>query len=103
LSQDDLLSSTQMMEYCKKTLDKWQMQTLERQIEAAKAMVQARTAWRIEGTLREFPKFQPVNLWFDFPVHRIDQSGALGDVEPEVEKPMWQRGRESRKKQSEQA
>lgn len=103
LSQDDLLSSTQMMEYCKKTLDKWQMQTLERQIEAAKAMVQARTAWRIEGTLREFPKVQPVNLWFDFPVHRIDQSGALGDVEPEVEKPMWQRGRESRKKQSEQA
>ena len=26
------------------------------------------TAWRIEGTLREFARFDPVNLWFDYPV-----------------------------------
>lgn len=101
LSQDDLLSSVQMLDYCRKTLDKWQMQTLERQIEQAKALVQTRTAWRIEGTLREFPKFEPVNLWFDYPVHRVDPSGALGDIEPEAEKPAWQRAREARKKQAE--
>lgn len=30
------------------------------------------TAWRCEGTLREFAGFKPVNLWFDYPLHFID-------------------------------
>lgn len=30
------------------------------------------TAWRIEGTLREFAAFKPVNIWFDHPIHEID-------------------------------
>ena len=62
LSQDDLLSSTQMLGYCEAHLDKWQKIALDKQITAAKVAVQARTAWRIEGTLREFPKFEPVNM-----------------------------------------
>ena len=36
LSQDDLLSSTQMMNYCQNMLDKWQMQALGRLVEEAK-------------------------------------------------------------------
>ena len=53
---------------------------LELSLTQAKKAVQQRTAWRIEGTLREFPRFSPVNLWFDFPVHLPDSSGALGDL-----------------------
>ncbi|MGN0276777.1 MAG: AAA family ATPase [Hominisplanchenecus sp.] len=102
LSQDDLLSSTQMVNYCREHLDKWQMRALEKQIESAKKAVKARTAWRIEGTLREFPKFEPVNLWFDYPVHRIDQVGSLKDLQLEVEKPAWLKGKEVRKKQGDQ-
>ena len=103
LSQDDLLSSVQMLDYCREHLDKWQMKALERQIEETKKTVKAKTAWRIEGTLREFPKFEPVNLWFDYPVHRIDQVGSLKDLQLETSnKPMWQKGKEMRKKQSEQ-
>lgn len=102
LSQDDLCSSVQIMDYCKSHLDKWQMKALERQIEDVKNRVQARTAWRIEGTLREFPKFPPVNLWFDYPVHRIDQVGSLQDIQPEDQKPAWQKGAEMRKKQAEE-
>lgn len=98
LSQDDLCSSTQMMEYCRSRLDKWQMQALERQIEAAKKQLQGRSAWRLEGTLREFQKFEPVNVWFDYPIHRLDPSGALQDIQPDEEKPAWQRGAESNKK-----
>ena len=45
--------------------------------------VQAITAWRIEGTLREFPKFPPVNLWFHYPVHQVDEVGILSDIDPE--------------------
>lgn len=98
LSQDDLLSSVQMLAYCKEHLDKWQMKALERQIEATKARVKTLTAWRIEGTLREFPKFDPVNLWFDYPAHRLDDVGSLKDIHPDAEKPPWQRGTEKIKK-----
>lgn len=98
LSQDDLCSSFQMLNYCKEKLDKWQMAALERNIEAAKAKVKGMTAWRIEGTLREFSKFEPQNLWFNYPIHVVDQSGVLGDIQPEAEKPPWQKGSTKNKK-----
>lgn len=34
-------------------------------------------AFRITGTLREFPAFRPVNLWFRYPVHKVDDTGLL--------------------------
>lgn len=98
LSQDDLLSSAKMIAYCEEKLDKWQMKALRKQIEEAKKQTETMTAWRIEGTLREFPKFKPVNLWFDYPIHRKDESGALQDIQPEEEKPPWKKGSEKNKK-----
>ena len=91
LSLDDLCSSHQMLNYCENKLDKWQWEALQRIVSATKERVKAMTAWRIEGTLREFPKFPPVNLWFDYPIHRTDESGALGDIQPDAEKPAWQK------------
>ena len=35
------------------------------------------TAWRLESSLREFPNIQPVNFWFEYPIHRVDSSGEL--------------------------
>lgn len=98
LSQDDLLSSTQMLAYCREKLTRGEYATLEAVIQEAKKKVQQKTAWRIEGTLREFPKFPPVNLWFDYPVHLPDESGALGDIQPEAELPPWKRGADANKK-----
>lgn len=37
------------------------------------------TAWRVEGSLREFPNFRPFSCWFDFPIHKIDESGVLSE------------------------
>lgn len=102
LSQDDLCSSFQMINYCKEKLDKWQMMALERNIEAAKAKVKGMTAWRIEGTLREFSKFEPQNLWFNYPVHELDYSGVLGDIQPDADAPSWKRNF-SKKKSPEEA
>ncbi len=96
LSQDDLCSSYQMMNYCENRLDKWQMRALKKQVEEAKKRVSQKTAWRIEGTLREFPKFAPVNLWFNYPVHLVDETGALNDIQLE-DKPVWQKAAEQRK------
>lgn len=91
LSQDDLCSSYQMLNYCENKLDKWQWAALQRIVEAAKIRVRAVTAWRIEGTLREFPKFPAVNLWFDYPCHRVDGVGILNDIQPEADGASWQK------------
>jgi hypothetical protein len=64
---------------------------------AARQAIQQRTAWRIDGTLREFPKFKPVNLWFDYPTHQVDTKDILKEVESEGEKPPWQRAMDKRK------
>lgn len=101
ISQDDLCSQVQMMDYCKNHLSKTQMMELNQQIEEVLKSVDIKTAWRIEGTLREFPKFQPVNLWFDYPIHSADESGALNDIQPEEEKPSWKKAMEKRKNPAE--
>lgn len=97
LSQDDMCSSATMTEYCAKKLKPSEYNVLNQEIRKSCMKVQQRTAWRIEGTLREFPKFQPVSLWFDYPVHKEDESGALKDVQPEDEKPGWKKAMDKRK------
>lgn len=97
LSQDDLLNSTTMLQYCGKIMRRLEFNVLNGRIEEVCKAVQQRTAWRIEGTLREFPKFAPVNLWFDYPAHRMDDSGALKDIQPDDEKPGWKRAMDKRK------
>ncbi|MCC8067698.1 MAG: AAA family ATPase, partial [Clostridiales bacterium] len=100
-SQDDRLSKAQMTDFCKRHLDKWQMDNLNRQIADAVKTADIKTAWQIDGTLREFPKFEPVNLWFDYPVHLLDDVGSLKDVKPESGKPLYERASERRKKNAE--
>lgn len=101
VSQDDMCSSVQMLDYCRKALESLDFKALNISVEDALKEVQLKTAWRIEGTLREFEKFPPVNLWFDYPIHRIDEVGSLQDIQPETEKPYYERGKEARKKQGE--
>lgn len=98
VSQDDMCSSVQMIDYCREKLKSLDFKAMNVEVQKAADKVKTMTAWRIEGTLREFPKFQPVNLWFDYPVHREDESGALKDIQPEDERPAWQKGSVNNKK-----
>ena len=41
------------------------------------------TAWRIDGTLREFPKFKPIDMFFNYPVHVMDSRKILTDAKAE--------------------
>ena len=50
-------------------------------IEEARRAIEISTAWRVEGTLREFAKFKPINMWFSYPVHFLDNSGLLADIQ----------------------
>ena len=81
-TRDDACSRAKMLELCRQQIAPAQLPALDRAIDAACAAARARTAWRIEGTLREFARFDPVNLWFDYPVHRLD-TGLLEDLNPD--------------------
>lgn len=83
LSDDDRLSPVQIMKTVKENLQLKTRQHITEEIEAAKKALYSRTAWRIEATLREFPKFAPVNVWFDYPIHKIDNDGVLKDINPD--------------------
>lgn len=85
VSQDDACSASAMRDIVKGLVPTWKFERAQGVAEAAGEASKAVTAWRIEGTLREFPKFEPVNLWFEYPAHRLDQSGVLGDMEPDGE------------------
>lgn len=98
VSQDDLCSERAMLEACKGLLSAKQYQALMPAVEAARRSAKARTAWRIDGTLREFPKFSAVNVWFDYPVHHVDDVGSLKDVGADGEAPPWQKAKQQRKK-----
>ena len=58
------------------------------------------TAWELSGTLREFPPMPFKRIWFDYPIHRIDEcnflasanyaeSGAGGVGKDQKEKSDW--------------
>ncbi|HBV97763.1 MAG: DNA primase [Peptococcaceae bacterium BICA1-7] len=97
VSQDDQCSEKQFLPACERLLGLTLYQDMLPEVYAARQAVQQRTAWRIDGTLREFPKFKPANLWFDYPVHYVDNIGVLKDVEAEGEKPPWKRAMDKRK------
>lgn len=91
VSQDDLCSEKAMLEVCQKLLQTETNYSMQKEVKAARKAVQQRTAWRIDGTLREFPKFPPVNLWFDYPIHHVDDVGSLKDINPEGDGGPWKR------------
>lgn len=97
VSQDDVLSQSVMIDYCKSKLGSKYYKELDTLINQARDNVENLSAWRIEGTLREFPKFKPVNLYFEYPIHKVDNTGILSDISTE-EIPPWQKAISKRKK-----
>lgn len=101
---DDQFSKKQMQHHLMSAIrsqDILKQVEIERQ-DAVRAARQA-TAWRIEGTLREFPKFDPVNAWFRYPVHVLDET--LQDIKLEEDpKENWKKGvQKSNESRSEKA
>ncbi|MPW25970.1 AAA family ATPase [Alkalibaculum sp. M08DMB] len=97
VSLDDLCSQSAMIDHCKNLMNSNTYRAMQNDLFEAEKSAHQRSAWRIEGTLREFPKFPPVNLWFDYPVHNVDTVGSLKDVDTEGEKAPWQKAIEKRK------
>ena len=96
-SQDALCSLAQTQLLAQKLLTEADYARLLAAIQAARERSDKRTAWRIEGTLREFERFPPRDLWFDYPAHQMDGVGCLQDVEAAGEQPAWEKASQQRK------
>lgn len=95
VSQDDLFSAPRMREHAQRNLELNSCRLMNEEIEKGKRLLSRRTAWRIEGTLREFERFEPVNLWFEYPIHVPDQKCTLKDLDTEA--PVYQKNFSKRK------
>lgn len=89
VSQDDECSEKEMLLACRTHL-KDVYDDILKEVAQVRENVLSRTAWRIEGTLREYPKFKPKNLWFDYPVHVVDRIGVLKDIDTD-DQPSWKK------------
>ncbi|AMS11402.1 AAA family ATPase [Erysipelothrix rhusiopathiae] len=83
VGEDDVLSKFQMQEYINLALKKDEIAEVNARVQEVEISLVNRSAWRVEGTLREYPKFPPLNLWFEYPIHKVDEVGVLADVDPE--------------------
>lgn len=101
ISQDDMVTAKAMREHVRNAFSGDSLRQAEESISAAATLAESRSAWRIEGTLREFPKFPPVNVWFDYPIHRIDMSGVLKDIQLDAPAQPWQRNFSKKKSDKE--
>lgn len=100
VSQDDLFSASKMREHALRELSEASYKLMCADINSGKQAQSRRTAWRIEGTLREFASFKPISCWFDYPIHREDKSGVLADLKLDDDKKPWERATENRKKKA---
>lgn len=101
VGQDEALSSKILSELAKKRIYGQRYTDLIERVKTAEKAAESFTAWRIDATLREFPKFPAVNVWFKYPRHEPDNIGILTDIEPEGERAPWKKGTDGRKKQAE--
>lgn len=100
VSQDDVLSAKAMEDHARQAIPGL-MAVAQGEIEQAVQKVRKSTAWRVEGTLREYAKFDPVDIWFTYPVHRIDNVGSLKDLHPHGEEPPYKKAANKRKASAE--
>ena len=89
LLRDDLCSEEKALRACQRVLPPEVYRDMMSELNSDKKVLESRTAWRIEGTLREFPRFKALNVWFDYPVHVPDELGTLEDIQSSDEKQSW--------------
>ena len=99
---DDLQSSFQMRNHFERAVtnvkDRVAINDL---VTAQTAKIENSTAWRVDGTLREFAKFKARDIWFSYPTHTVDDTGILADIQLDDNTPSWKKNLEkSGKKQS---
>lgn len=95
ITLDDLESRYQMQQHFDKAIPNIvDRQPYLNQVKKVTRAIEISSGWRIEGTLREFPKVKPTNVWFSYPVHHVDDSGVLADISLDDAAPTWKKNLE---------
>ena len=89
---DDLNNVYQMKQHLEKAVpnikDRYPINEF---INQQTARIENTTAWRVDGTLREFAKFKPRDVWFNYPIHTVDGTGILSDIQLDDNSPSWKK------------
>lgn len=84
ISQDDALVVGPLTAHAERFMSK-------QKVAEIRALAEERTAkwsaWRLEGTLREFPPFNAKGCFFRYPIHVEDSDGMLKDAKADGEYP----------------
>ena len=64
----------------------------ERKVHELQDQIDVMTAWRIDGILREFKSFDPINIFFRYPIHQLDHYQVLENANAEGSKSKSKRG-----------
>lgn len=99
IGMDDHYDYEKMKYHAEQSLSGHLME-IRAQAKEIEAKVKQRTAWRVEGTLREFAKFEPVNIWFNYPKHTIDDVGVLSDLEADNNDNKYSKAKKGRTEQN---
>ena len=99
IGMDDHYDYEKMKYHSEQSLSGHLLQVREEAKKLEEAVRQT-TAWRVEGTLREFAKFEPVNMWFGYPIHTTDEVGVLADIELDSDKTKFTKTKKARQKQA---
>ena len=99
IGMDDHYNYEKMKHHAEKSLSGYLLD-VRAEAKRLEEAVKQTTAWRVEGTLREFAKFEPVNMWFGYPIHTVDDVGVLADIEVDSDKNKYSKAKEGRQKQA---
>ncbi len=74
------------------------------QLDLSDAINEVHTGWRVESTLREFPNMKPIDLWFEYPIHKVtdDLKDAMPESDLREQQKEWAVIDEDRKKKREE-
>jgi RecA-family ATPase len=96
IPMDDALQEQKFLAAARKLLKQDQVLRLLDVMAKARAPLEAMSAWRLEGTLREFAAFKPRNIWFRYPVHVVEEH-MLNEAEPDGMEAPWEKKRRQKK------
>lgn len=89
---DDLQSSFQMRNHFERAVTNVKDRVVINDLVTAQtAKIENSTAWRVDGTLREFAKFKARDIWFSYPTHTVDETGILADIQLDDNTPSWKK------------
>jgi len=67
----------------------------------AREMAKHASGWRVDGILREFPRFDAKRIFFQYPIHKLDDEDFLKNAKAAGEDPPWMKVQRKRKEYKE--